>query len=101
MRHRTAEIGHPVQDLAAEDSLARLPGWAPASQATAEDRLVPEEGVLYPRLPMVPRLLLPPPPSERRDARDRSIPSGRPQAASMAVRPFVAPTTQARELVGL
>ena len=52
--HGSAEGGHPIQDLTAEDDLTPLPGWTPGAKAIADDGLVAEERVLHPALTMVP-----------------------------------------------
>ena len=54
IRHWSAEGGHPIQDLTAEDGLTPLPGWAPGAKAIADDGLIAEERVLHPALTMVP-----------------------------------------------
>ena len=54
IRHWSAESGHPIQDLTAEDYLTPLPGWAPGAKAISDDGLVSEERVLHPALTMVP-----------------------------------------------
>ena len=54
IRHWSAEGGHPIQDLAAEDGLTPLPSWTPGAKAITDDGLVAEERVLHPPLTMVP-----------------------------------------------
>ena len=54
IRHWSAEGGHPIQDLTAEDGLTPLPNWTPGAKAIADDGLVAEERVLHPALTMVP-----------------------------------------------
>ena len=54
IRHWSAEGGHPIQDLTAEDDLTPLSSWAPGAKAIADDGLVSEERVLHPALTMVP-----------------------------------------------
>ena len=54
IRRWSAEGGHPIQDLTAEDGLTPLPGWTPGAKAIADDGLVAEERVLHPALTMVP-----------------------------------------------
>ena len=54
IRHWSAEGGHPIEDLTAEDGLTPLPGWTPGAKAIADDGLVAEERVLHPTLTMVP-----------------------------------------------
>ena len=54
IRHGSAEGGHPIQDLAAEDGLTPLPSWTPGAKAITDDGLVAEERVLHPPLTMVP-----------------------------------------------
>ena len=54
IRHGSAELGHPIEDLTAEDDLTPLPGWAPGAQTIADDGRVAEERVLHPALTMVP-----------------------------------------------
>ena len=53
IRRWSAEGGHPIQDLTAEDDLTPLPGWAPGAKTIADDGLVSEERVLHPALTMV------------------------------------------------
>ena len=60
-----SELGHLIQDVAREERLGGLSSCAPRSKSLADDRFVPEEGVLRMRLLMVPRHLLPLTPSER------------------------------------
>ena len=50
----SAEGGHPIQDLAAEDGLTPLPSWTPGAKAITDDGRVAEERVLHPALTMVP-----------------------------------------------
>ena len=54
IRRWSAEGGHPIQDLTAEDGLTPLPGWAPGAKTISDDGLVSEERVLHPALTMVP-----------------------------------------------
>ncbi len=54
IRHWSAEGGHPIQDLTAEDGLTPLPSWTPGAKTIADDGLVAEERVLHPALTMVP-----------------------------------------------
>ena len=54
IRHWSAEGGHPIQDLTAEDGLTPLPSWTPGAKAIADDGLVAEERILHPALTMVP-----------------------------------------------
>ena len=54
IRHWSAEGGHPIQDLTAENGLTPLPSWTPGAKAIADDRLVAEERILHPALTMVP-----------------------------------------------
>ena len=54
IRHWSAEGGHPIQDLTAEDDLTPLPGWAPGAKTISDDGLVAEERVLHSALTMVP-----------------------------------------------
>ena len=54
IRHWSAEGGHPIEDLTAEDGLTPLPSWAPGAKAISDDGLVAEERVLHPALTMVP-----------------------------------------------
>ena len=65
IRHWSAESGHPIEDLTAEDDFTPLPGWAPGAKTSSDDGRVAEERVLHPALTMAPRRLLPPSPSER------------------------------------
>ena len=82
IRHWSAEGGHPIEDLTAEDGLTLLPSWTPGAKAISDDGLVAEERVLHPALTMVPGRLLPAAPSERLHQRDRPIPRGRPRAVA-------------------
>ena len=50
IRHWSAESGHPIEDLTAEDDFTPLPGWAPAAKTSSDDGLVAEERVLHPAL---------------------------------------------------
>ena len=54
VRNWAAHVGHPIQDLTAEDDLTPLPGWTPGAKAIADDGRVAEERVLHPALTMVP-----------------------------------------------
>ena len=54
IRRRSAEGGHPIEDLTAEDDLTPLASWTPGAKAIADDGLVAEERVLHPALTMVP-----------------------------------------------
>ena len=54
IRHWSAEGGHPMQDLAAEDGLTPLPSWTPGAKAITDDGRVAEERVLHPALTMGP-----------------------------------------------
>ena len=54
IRHWSAEGGHPIQDLTAENGLTPLPSWTPGAKAIADDGLVAEERSLHPALTMVP-----------------------------------------------
>ena len=54
IRRWSAEGGHPIQDLTAEDDLTPLPSWTPGAKAIADDGRVAEERVLHPALTMVP-----------------------------------------------
>ena len=54
MAHWSAEGGHPIQDLIAEDDLTPLPGWTPGAKAISDDGRVAEERVLHPALTMGP-----------------------------------------------
>ena len=54
IRHGSAEGGHSIQDLTAEDGLTPLPSWGPGAKAISDDGLVAEERVLHPALTMVP-----------------------------------------------
>ena len=47
IRHGSAEGGHPIEDLTAEDDLTPLPGWAPGPEAISDNGLVSEERVLH------------------------------------------------------
>ena len=59
-----------------------MPCWTVGSKAISDDGLVPEEGVLHAGLPIVARLLLPPPASDRLHLRDRAIARARPRSPS-------------------
>ena len=48
IRHWSAEIGYPIEDLTAEDDLTPLPGWAPGAKTISDDGLVSKERVLRP-----------------------------------------------------
>ena len=50
----SAELGHPIEDLTAEDDLTPLPRWTPGAQIIADDGLVAEERVLHPALTWYP-----------------------------------------------
>ena len=54
IRHWSAEVGHPIEDLTTEDGLTPLPSWTPGEKTIADDGLVAEERVLHPALTMVP-----------------------------------------------
>ena len=54
IRRWSAEGGHPIQNLTAEDHLTPLPSWDPGPEAISDDGLVAEERVLHPALTMVP-----------------------------------------------
>ena len=54
IRHWSAEGGHPIEDLTAENGLTPLPSWTPGAKAIADDGLVAEERILHPALTMVP-----------------------------------------------
>ena len=73
-------LGHPIEHVARKHRFNDLPDCSPGAQAIAENRLVPEEGVLHPRLAMVSRLLLPPAPTHLRDRSDCA--TARPRARS-------------------
>ena len=53
VRSWAAHGGHRIQDVACEQRFDRSPPGGPGSKAIADDRLVPEEGVLDSRLLMV------------------------------------------------
>ena len=42
IRHGSAEGGHPIEDLTAEDDLTPLPNWAPGAKALSDDGRVSE-----------------------------------------------------------
>ena len=42
IRHGSAEGGHPIEDLTAEDDLTPLPSWAPGAKALSDDGRVSE-----------------------------------------------------------
>ena len=54
IRHWSAEGGHPIEDLTAENGLTPLPSWTPGAKAIADGGLVAEERILHPALTMVP-----------------------------------------------
>ena len=54
IRHWSAEGGHPIEDLTAEDDLTPLPGWAPGAKTISDDGFLSEERILHPALTMVP-----------------------------------------------
>ena len=54
IRHWSAESGHPIEDLTAEDDFTPLPGWAPGAKTSSDDGRVAEERVLHPALTMGP-----------------------------------------------
>ena len=54
IRRWSADGGHPIQDLTAEDDLTSLPGWPQGPEAISDDGRVAEERVLHPALTMVP-----------------------------------------------
>ena len=54
IRHWSAEGGHPIEDLTAENGLTPLPSWTPGAKAIADDGLVAEKRILHPALTMVP-----------------------------------------------
>ena len=81
-----SECGHLIQDVAREQRLGDLSTCTPCSKRLADDRLVPEEGVLRTRLPMVPRHLPPPTPSDLRDLPDRAIASARTRSSARHLR---------------
>ena len=37
IRHGSAESGHPIEDLTAEDDFTPLPGWAPGAKTSSDD----------------------------------------------------------------
>ena len=49
----SAKLGHPIQHVARELRLDHLPTWSSGSQTIAENRFVPEEGILHAGLAMV------------------------------------------------
>ena len=73
IRQRPTQLGHPIQDVARQERLGLTACCRPGSQAGADDRFVPEEGVLHPRLLMVTRLLLPSSTSEFLHPLDRPV----------------------------
>ena len=72
-RFWSIKLGHPIEHVARQHRFNDLPGCGPGAQAVAENRLVPEEGILHAGLPMVTGLLLPPVPPPLRDPSDRVI----------------------------
>ena len=54
IRHWSAEGGHPIEDLTAENGLTPLPSWTSGAKTIADDGLVAEERILHPALTMVP-----------------------------------------------
>ena len=77
-----AKLRHPIQDVTREDRLGLLGRGTACSKALAEDRLVPEEGVLHAGLLMVAGVLLPLAPSHVLHLADRAVASGRARSPS-------------------
>ncbi len=82
VRSWPAHGGHRIQHVAREYRFGRSPTRCPGSKTIADDRLVPEEGVLDSRLLMVACRLLPPLPSDALHRGDRVIASPRARSAS-------------------
>ena len=54
IRRWSAEGGHSIQDLTAQDDLTPLSSWTPGAQTIADDGRVSKECILRPTLAMVP-----------------------------------------------
>ena len=73
------ELGHLVQDVTRDHGLGHSPASGPGAQPIPENRFVPKERILHPRLELVAGLLLPAAPAERPHVRDRAISRARPR----------------------
>ena len=73
------ELGHLVQDLHATTGLGHSPASGPGAKPIPDNRCVPKERILHPRLELVAGLLLPAAPAERPHVRDRAISRARPR----------------------
>ena len=73
------ELGHLVQDVTRDHGLGHSPASGPGAKPIPDNRFVPKERILHPRLEMVAGLLLPAAPAERPHVRDRAISSARPR----------------------
>ena len=77
IRRWSAEGGHPIQDLTAEDDLTPLPGWAPGAKPAQR----PFSGLLYPAISVSLRATAPP------DVGPTAWPTAREPAASVEPAP--------------
>ena len=59
------ELGHLVQDVTRDHGLGHSPASGPGAKPIPENRFVPKERILHPRLELVAGLLLPAAPAER------------------------------------
>ena len=73
------ELGHLVQDVTRDHGLGHSPASGPGAKPIPENRCVPKERILHPRLERVAGLLLPAAPAERPHVRDRAISRARPR----------------------
>ena len=72
-------LGHLVQDVTRDHGLGHSPASGPGAKPIPENRCVPKERILHPRLERVAGLLLPAAPAERPHVRDRAISRARPR----------------------
>ena len=73
------ELGHLVQDVTRDHGLGHSPASGPGAKPIPENRFVPKERILHPRLELGAGLLLPAAPAERPHVRDRAISRARPR----------------------
>ncbi len=73
------ELGHLVQDVTRDHGLGHSPASGPGAKPVPDNRFVPKERILHPRLELVAGLLLPAAPAERPHVRDRAISRARPR----------------------
>ena len=73
------ELGHLVQDVTRDHGLGHSPASGPGAKPIPENRFVPKERILHPRLERVAGLLFPAAPAERPHVRDRAISRARPR----------------------